>query len=309
MPARSENAGLAPVGVFVGLTTLDVIQRVKTFPQRNEKVTSTRQDIAAGGPAANAAVTFAALGGRAILVSAVGKSPASELIESDLADNHVQLVDLAPESYVQTFAPPVSTVIVTESSGERAVASTDAAQTITAPADWTGILRGVEVALIDGHYADIAVAATDACLKRNIPIVLDAGRWKPVMSELLPKASAVICSDDFRVPGNEPNNHSLNAIGRYARADLAITHGAGAIEWQSSVTGPQDAGLLAVPRVNARDTLGAGDVFHGAFTYYTTQPSLDFRDQLDRAATIAAHRCATVGPRQWITQLDTVVNV
>ena len=56
----------APVGVFVGLATLDVIHRIAKAPAVNQKVTSTAQFVAAGGPAANAAVTFAALGGDAI---------------------------------------------------------------------------------------------------------------------------------------------------------------------------------------------------------------------------------------------------
>ena len=53
----------APVGVFVGLTVLDVVHRVTALPGRNEKITALSQFLAAGGPAANAAVIFAALGG------------------------------------------------------------------------------------------------------------------------------------------------------------------------------------------------------------------------------------------------------
>ena len=75
----------APVGVFVGLATLDVIHRISGPPDVNEKVTATEQFVAAGGPAANAAVTFAALGGDAILVTALGDGPVADLIRSDLA--------------------------------------------------------------------------------------------------------------------------------------------------------------------------------------------------------------------------------
>ena len=68
----------APVGVFVGLATLDVIHRIAKAPAVNQKITSTAQFVAAGGPAANAAVTFAALGGDAILVTALGDDPVAE---------------------------------------------------------------------------------------------------------------------------------------------------------------------------------------------------------------------------------------
>jgi sugar/nucleoside kinase (ribokinase family) len=56
-------------GLFVGLTTMDLIQRVDHHPGVNEKVVAQRSDLAAGGPAAIAAVTFSALGGRSVLLS------------------------------------------------------------------------------------------------------------------------------------------------------------------------------------------------------------------------------------------------
>lgn len=51
-----------PDGLFVGLCTLDVIQLVDHVPAPDEKLTAREQTVAAGGPAANAAVTFAYLG-------------------------------------------------------------------------------------------------------------------------------------------------------------------------------------------------------------------------------------------------------
>jgi hypothetical protein len=83
----------APVGVFVGLATLDVIHRIARAPAANEKITSTAQFVAAGGPAPNAAVTFAGLGGDAILVTALGDDSVAELIRADLAEYGVSVVD------------------------------------------------------------------------------------------------------------------------------------------------------------------------------------------------------------------------
>ncbi|MER6875198.1 ribokinase, partial [Amycolatopsis sp. NPDC000673] len=49
--------------LLAGLCTVDVVQRVAEFPEPSEKVQSLQVDVAAGGPATNAAVTVAALGG------------------------------------------------------------------------------------------------------------------------------------------------------------------------------------------------------------------------------------------------------
>src|SRR6201991_3371515 len=85
----------APVGVFVGLATLDVIHRITKAPAANQKITSASQFVAAGGPAANAAVTFAALGGCAVLVTALGDDPVADLIRADLAAYRVDVIDVA----------------------------------------------------------------------------------------------------------------------------------------------------------------------------------------------------------------------
>src|SRR5262249_62103242 len=64
-----------PSALFVGLCTLDIIQAVARMPGRNEKVTALRQSAAAGGPATNASVAFACLGGGAPLLSGGGRPP------------------------------------------------------------------------------------------------------------------------------------------------------------------------------------------------------------------------------------------
>ena len=75
-PRRSrgcrDTAGVCD-GVFVGLTTLDLVLGVAHAPAPDQKVEAHSQDLDVGGPAANAARTFAALGGRARLVTALGR--------------------------------------------------------------------------------------------------------------------------------------------------------------------------------------------------------------------------------------------
>src|SRR5262249_1342223 len=64
-----------PHGLFAGLATLDLVHTLERPLGPDEKSVALRQDIAAGGPAANAAVTFAALGGDAVLGTAPGAHP------------------------------------------------------------------------------------------------------------------------------------------------------------------------------------------------------------------------------------------
>src|SRR5690349_11937634 len=112
-----------PVGVFAGLCTLDVVHQVQRLPGPNEKVTAHAQLVAAGGPATNAAATFAALGGRATLVTAIGRGALAEAVRADLAGCDVAVTDVAPDL---TDAVPVSSISVLAVSGDRSVVSVDA---------------------------------------------------------------------------------------------------------------------------------------------------------------------------------------
>ena len=109
--------------LFAGLTTLDVLHRLDHVPDPSLKVTSTDFTMAAGGPATNAAVTYAALcaasralsgpfdeagaaSGAALpsvdeptLLTALGEGPVSAFLAADLAAAGVRVVDAtAPAS-------------------------------------------------------------------------------------------------------------------------------------------------------------------------------------------------------------------
>ncbi|WBP93275.1 PfkB family carbohydrate kinase [Mycolicibacterium neoaurum] len=294
-----RNAPLAeraPVGVFVGLATLDVIHRIVKPPAANEKVTARDQFVAAGGPAANAAVTFAALGGRAVLVTALGVDPVADLVRADLTAHGVRIVD---SSEGERRPVPISAVSVLESTGERSVVSLDAVRSdVRAPDGLGDLIADADVVLLDGHHPRLAVAAAERATAHGTALVADAGRWKPVMADLIPHVTDMVCSNDFRVPDTETSASTATALRAHGVKTVVTTHGGDPIRWWSAGR----SGSVAVPAVTAVDTLGAGDAFHGAYSYYRAG-SGDLEQHLDNAARVAALRCSIVGPRAWLDLL------
>ncbi len=98
-----------------GLATVDVVQVVEAVPGPDEKVVALAADVTAGGPACNAALTAAALGVPTRFVGAVGSGPLSAVVLRELASGGVAVTDLAAAA----FEPPLSTVLVTQATGER----------------------------------------------------------------------------------------------------------------------------------------------------------------------------------------------
>ncbi|HEY8721763.1 PfkB family carbohydrate kinase [Pengzhenrongella sp.] len=291
------------LGVFVGLATLDVVHRVERLAGANEKVTALRQDVAAGGPAANAAIVFAALGGRARLVTALGTTGVARLIRAELEARGVEVVDVTPDA---TTPPAVSAVTVTDNTGDRSVTSMDAAaHDVGAPTDLAQQLAGARVVLLDGHHPALALAAARAV--DGALVVLDAGRWRPVMALLLDFVDVAICSADFRTPGSAGIEESVVELLDAGVRTVATTQGGDPVRWwQPAPSGGTVSGSVPVPRVAVVDTLGAGDAFHGAFAWFALRHAADADPSgaLDAAARVAALRCTIPGPRAWLAVLQ-----
>ncbi len=283
-------------GLFVGLTTLDLIYRAIAPPTANQKLVASDYTVAAGGPATNAAVTFAHLGNRATIVSAIGSHPMTQLIRADLQTWGVDSVDLAPD---RTAPPPVSSIIVTEATGDRAVISLNAVKAQVDPAclppTWVEeLLQDIDIVLIDGHQMALSAAIAPVAQRRQIPVVMDGGSWKPGFETVLPAVDYALCSANFQPPACPTEAATLAFLRQFAIPHLAITHGPAPITYIQA----EHQGELPVPPIQAIDTLGAGDVFHGAFCHFVGHT--DFVAALEQAATVAARSCQQFGTRRWM---------
>jgi sugar/nucleoside kinase (ribokinase family) len=289
--ARAKEQELGP-GAFIGLATVDVVYAVGSAPSENEKSIARRQEIF-GGPAANAAIIYAFLRGSATLVSAVGSHPLAEVIRRELEHFWVSLQDLTPTS---TEIPPVSSILVSERTGARTVISGHAARKqVPAEAVDLGVLRNAAVLLVDGHQMDCGIRAAAQAKAQAIPVVFDGGSWKDGADKLLAQTQIAICSEQFRPPGTTSPSEVVAYLLDHGPEAVAITRGASPIIWATH----RQTGELVPPGTSAVDTLGAGDIFHGAFCHRLVSGAL-FSDALAFAAEVAAYSCRFFGSRSWM---------
>lgn len=276
-----------------GLATVDVVQVVEHVPGPDEKVVALATRVEAGGPALNAAVTTSLLGMPCRLVTAVGGSPLGGVVRSECAQFGVDLVDLADAGYEL----PVATVLVTSTTGERAVASRGALGAATLAtaleSDVGELLDGIHAVLVDGHHLAVAVPLAAAARARGIPVVADAGSWKPGLDRLLGHVDALVASAAFRPPSGD----GLDELLALGPAWVARSAGAGTVRWRGA---DGTGGQVHPPDIEVVDTLGAGDVLHGALLAEVGRHGTDdLPAALAAAVAVASRSVAASGARGW----------
>ena len=283
-----------PKGLFFGLTTIDLLYGVANHPLPNEKVKARWQLAFAGGPAANAAVAFSALGNQSHLCSSLGIHPASHLAHKDLEDHNVRLHDCVADP---SDAPVLSSILINLASGDRCVvySNTDNRR-LAVDVGFPHLLDGCSILLLDGYYLPQAITLAQYARNSNITVVLDGGSWKNGLDELLPYVDYGICSEAFLPPGCEGLSSIFEYLMNFGMKASAITRGKNAIiAYENRVQHS-----IAVPNVEIVDTLGAGDIFHGTFCHYILSNS--YSRSLEAAAIVASESCRYFGTRQWIVE-------
>ena len=124
-------------------------------------------------------------------------------------------------------------------------------------------------------------------------MLVDGGSWKPGLEALLAHADVIVASADFHSPAGDRLDDllSLGAVW------VARSAGAGPVEWRAA---DGSSGAVEPRRVDVVDTLGAGDVLHGALLAEVGRHGIrDLPGALDRAVAVASRSVAAVGARGW----------
>lgn len=280
-------------GFFVGRSTFDLDFSVAAYPDEDTKVRADKLLTMAGGPGLNAAVVYAALGFPATLYSVVGAGRFADAVREDIGGFGVRFIDAAAG---QPDVLPVSSVIVNPNKTTRTVVSSNPPADIRPGGEevWR-TLEGSKVVLIDGHIPDLALAVIKEAKARRIPVVMDGGNWRDVHAELLPFVDYAVVSEQFFPPGTSNADEVFTHLEKVGVTHTAITRGANPLSWRAGGRG----GDITPPKVKAVDTLGAGDIFHGAFCWSLVDQG-DFKKALEKAAEVAAFSTTHWGTRSWI---------
>lgn len=277
---------------FIGRSTIDYTYLISEYPPENTKQFATDYLMQYGGPALNAAITCSLLGGRSTILSGFGTSSAGVKMKTDLKNCYgVSSVDLVESD---KFSLPSSAIMVNSQHATRTIINSPKANYEPLP-DYSNVeLSHFKLILWDGYnYSPDLIAKIDEAKKCGAELVLDCGSWKTAYAEMLSRVDYAICSQAFLLPHLDQMEtiaylHDKN-IGfvAFTNNDKPIL-----------VSENANSSLIEVEQTSAIDTLGAGDVFHGAFCYYLSQ-GYKAKQALEFSAHIATKSCQYFGTHTW----------
>jgi sugar/nucleoside kinase (ribokinase family) len=273
-----------------GMTTLDLVAAINEQAETDSETRALWSAAIVGGPIGRGAITAARLGANTELVSMIGQGPFAELLRQTLK----------PEPMTQSFITDKDAV----TSQHSLVTLCGAHRTIV----WTPQPRGTKeyidyaiskitadtILLTDCSDAPAHAAIAAAARMRGAKVIVDTGSFKEQADDVLAASDYIIAPEKHltaRFPGLAIHDTLHEMMRRFSPQAVAVTQGARGGAWIARDLTVQR--YDAVP-VNAIDTCGAGDVFHGAFAFALAS-GRPIPDAITLAAWAAAQKCTAFG--------------
>ncbi|MHC4040304.1 sugar kinase [Bradyrhizobium sp. 23AC] len=285
-------SGIAPRILCIGIPVRDLIFRVEAVPTRGSKANASHLAEICGGNALNAAIAIARLGGRVFFAGPMGdaRETSSGFILEQMAQEGINTTRIVRMPDVTT---PVSAIMI-EPSGER---------TLTIyrdPGLWSvklpnadELLADCRAVLVESRCASFCVDLCAEARRRGIPVIVGVDRAMSLQDGLLTAASHLLFASEQvqETAGIADDGKALRRLARLTPAFLAATRGPLGTIWLNETGELEETAAFPVQAV---DTLGAGDVFHGAFALGLAEGG-DVRQALRFAAAAAALKCTRHG--------------
>lgn len=289
-PAAAPKA--APRILCIGMPVRDLTFRVSGVPGRGSKENASHFEEICGGNALNAAIGIARLGGRATICGPMGD--ASETTSRYIFEHLAQEgIDTSRLVHMPDLVTPISAIMI-DPSGERTIVTfRDPELWKVELPDTDALLADCDAILTESRCAEFCTALCAEARGRGIPVIVDVDRAMSLREGLLTASSHLVFSSEplQETADVTDDGEALKVIAKLTSSFLAGTRGPRGTIWLDEHGELQETAAFPVHTV---DTLGAGDVFHGAFALAITEGQ-DLQEALRFASAAAALKCTRFG--------------
>jgi len=292
MNFQARAPKIAPRILCIGMPVRDLTFRTPGVPARGSKENATHFEEICGGNALNAAIGIVRLGGRASICGPMGdsKETTSRYIFEQMAHEGIDTRHLV---HMRGLVTPISAIMI-DPTGERTIV------TFRDPELWKvklpptdELLKDCDAILTENRCAEFCTDLCAEAVRRGIPVVVDVDRAMSLREGLLNASTHLVFSSEplQETADIADDGEALKRIAKLTPSFLAGTRGPRGTIWLDENGSLQETPAFHVHTV---DTLGAGDVFHGAFALAITEGQ-ELRPALRFASAAAALKCTRFG--------------
>jgi sugar/nucleoside kinase (ribokinase family) len=286
--------------IGLGYCTYDILSIVPHLPAfddvRMVHVAEMVHD--GGGQASTALVAAARLGARTGYLGALGDDQEGRWLREQFLQEGVDVTRLRLQAGARTN---VCLVLVEQATAQRAMlcaahADRDA---LHLNSDDRAAIHAARVLHLDGQFMPAAIQAARWAGDEATKVCFDGNHPRPGLDTLLPLVDWLVVAEPFSTAftGLHDAVDAAQALLSLGPELLVVTLGnRGCLAWCRDQVGENP---IRVPGfvVDAVDTTGAGDAFHGAFIYAMLH-GWDLRRAATFANAVAAINCRTLGGRR-----------
>ncbi len=288
--------------VGLGQACLDHLGRIESYPEEDGKVEFMDFDVQCGGPASTALVTLSRLGIKTSFLGSISDDSFGIEILKGLKEENVDpsLLKITPG-----YTSQVAFISINKGDGKRTIFWHRGSVPHLRSKDVDlGPFPNARIFHTDGLMIEAAIEAAGQARERGLTVVLDAGTMREGSQALVSLVDVLIASERFSlslVGATEPPEKALEALRKWGPKEVVITLGS------NGSVGLCDEEIIyqkAFP-IQAVDTTGAGDVYHGAYIYGLLQ-GWDMSGCMRFASATSALKCMEIGARKGIPSIEEI---
>ena len=287
--------------VGIGACVMDTLITVPSFPKEDTKLRALCSKIAGGGPTATGIVACARLGVPAGFVGALAKDSGGNFLLEDFAKYGVDISLVKQMEGCRSFASTIW--LAKDTSTRTCVYDRGDVPALIFDKEMEKAVASADILMVDGNEMDAAEEACKAAKKHKTKVLYDCGGLYEGVERLLKLTDVMIPSEEFALGHTgckTVEEAAVKLYEMYRPEVVVITCGKeGGVIYQGNLER-----YPAFP-VDAVDTNGSGDVFHGAFAAAMVK-GYSYRDCCKFASAVSALKCTGIGARESVPEEQTV---
>lgn len=288
--------------VGIGGALFDILMTADSYPREDTKLRGRETKFQCGGPCATGLVAVCKLGESASYLGTVGDDMYGTFVKGELERYGVDTSHVK----VNPGLTAHSVVMLNLSNSSRTCLWNRGEAAPPGPEDVdVELLKQASYLHLDGNQLDCAIFAAKKARELGVTVSMDAGGAYPNIENLLPLVDVLIPSEEFakKVTGRATAQEAAEVLWeRYHPEILVITQGSkGGFLWDKG----REVRYPVFP-VEAIDSNGAGDTFHGAFLAARLK-GMEVYEACRFASATSALKCTRFGAQQGIPGYEEVL--